>query len=590
MIKGNKMRNRTLKEKTVLFSLSFFAAVVLIAAFMTVIGTRRVFDMQTAEKLEQLAGKKTLEFEGGLQSQIALVLQMTKSPAFRRYMEHPSDAAAAEYAKEEVAAYQDSFLAHSSFWVSDADLQFYSNGERVYTLDPNDSAQYWYKMTLNGEDDYNFNINYNPDLQNTNLWINAVVRSENGKAIGVAGTGIPLDGFFDTVYADLDSRITMFMYNDALEITGTTDKSLLEAKVNVAEKLPELSQHAIAGALRESVISTRRGVYVTGEIATVGWHIVLFMPFTFADILSSSLLSSAAILIIVALLIILVFALFVLSILKSMKKVISDTKESATEQAFFMKGVKNTVAENVGSIDRLGELMQRQNATISQSQEHISGLSAMISSVDGIRRDSIQNTHELENSSAEGEKMLAVLEEKIAGFEKCTKHLVQTNNLISGITGKTNLLAINAGIEASHAGENGKSFAVVAKEIRELAERSRSQEQGVADSIDEMLLMMKEMTQSSVAVKQSFAKIVENSKRVMKNFEEMSHAIEEQNVMGQTVDANLRELMEDVRQTGESFSKMRGENETLSENIESASTKAEGLLEAANKVLQSTGI
>ncbi len=590
MIKGNKMRNRTLKEKTVLFSLSFFAAVVLIAAFMTVIGTRRVFDMQTAEKLEQLAGKKTLEFEGGLQSQIALVLQMTKSPAFRRYMEHPSDAAAAEYAQEEVAAYQDSFLAHSSFWVSDADLQFYSNGERVYTLDPNDSAQYWYKMTLNGEDDYNFNINYNPDLQNTNLWINAVVRAENGKAIGVAGTGIPLDGFFDTVYADLDSRITMFMYNDALEITGTTDKSLLEAKVNVAEKLPELSQHAIAGALRESVISTRRGVYVTGEIATVGWHIVLFMPFTFADILSSSLLSSAAILIIVALLIILVFALFVLSILKSMKKVISDTKESATEQAFFMKGVKNTVAENVGSIDRLGELMQRQNATISQSQEHISGLSAMISSVDGIRRDSIQNTHELENSSAEGEKMLAVLEEKIAGFEKCTQHLVQTNNLISGITGKTNLLAINAGIEASHAGENGKSFAVVAKEIRELAERSRSQEQGVADSIDEMLVMMKEMTQSSVAVKQSFAKIVENSKRVMKNFEEMSHAIEEQNVMEQTVDANLRELMEDVRQTGESFSKMRGENETLSENIESASTKAEGLLEAANKVLQSTGI
>ena len=76
----------------------------------------------------------------------------------------------------------------------------------------------------------------------------------------------------------------------------------------------------------------------------------------------------------------------------------------------------------------------------------------------------------------------------------------------------------------------------------------------------------------------------------MKNFEEMSHAIEEQNVMGQTVDSNLRELMEDVRQTSESFSLMRGENEEISKNIEKASSSAESLLEAASKVLQSTGI
>ena len=584
------MASKTLKEKTLLFSLSFFVAVALIALFMVIFGSRSAFREQASARLEQLSERKTLEFESNLNSQIALVLQMTKSPIFRRYIENPSDRALFEVAKDEIKAYEDSFLAHSSFWVSDKDHDFYSSGALMYKVDPNDGAQYWYKMTLEETEVYNFNINYNPDLKVTNLWINAVVRNDRGEAIGIAGTGIPLDGFFDSLYADLDEKTTMFLYNDALEVTGTTDKAILEAKKPVTEILSELSSHTISGAGMERKISTRRGEYVTADVKTVGWHIVLFTPFSLSDIFASSLITSSALLVLTVFLIIVVFDIFIFSILRSMKKVISDTKESATEQAFFMKGVKKTVAENVGSIDRLGELMQRQNATISQSQEHISGLSSMISSVDGIRRDSIQNTRELEASSAEGGQMLAELEAKISGFEKCTARLVQTNNLIAGITGKTNLLAINAGIEASHAGEHGKSFAVVAKEIRELAERSRSQEQDVAESIEQMLSMMREMSASSLAVRESFAKIEGSSKRVMKNFEEMSHSIEEQNVMGQTVDANLRELMNDVRQTSESFAAMRGENEMLSENIEKASAKAEGLLEAASKVLQSTGI
>lgn len=584
------MVNRTLKEKTLLFSLVFFVAVVFIALFMVITGSRRVFNTDTSEKLEQLAEKKTLEFESDLNSQIALVLQLAKSPAFCRYMKNPSDASASAVALAEVKAYQRSFLAESSFWISASDLRFFSDCEYAYTLDPSDPNQYWYNMTMESEDDYNFNINYNPDLKVTNLWINALVRDSDGNAIGITGTGIPLDGFFDKVFSGLEKDVVMFFFNDALEVTGTTDKALLEAKKNVSQLLPELSSHTIVGKNAERSIITRKGIYVISPINSVGWNLVLFTPFTLSDVFSSSLVTSAVMLILTVLLIIIVFDIFIFGILRSMKNVISNTKESATQQAFFMKDVQKTVAENVGSIDHLGSLMQRQNATISQSQEHISGLSSMISSVDGIRRDSIKNTKELEASSAEGEKMLSVLESKIKGFEKCTGRLVQTNTLISGITGKTNLLAINAGIEASHAGEHGKSFAVVAKEIRELAEKSRSQEQDVSDSIEEMLLMMKEMSESSVTVKDSFSKIVENSKRVMKNFEEMSHAIEEQNVMGQTVDSNLRELMEDVRQTGESFSLMRSENEEISKNIEKASSSAESLLEAASKVLQSTGI
>ena len=570
------MASRSLKEKTLLFSLLFFVIVAVIAFFMVLFGSRSAFNTENQVRLEQLSEKKALEFESDLNAQIALVLQMTKSPVFRRFIENPKDKELYESAKAEVRAYQDSFLAQSSFWISDYDKQFYSDLEKSYILDPADPAQYWYKMTMDSSEDYNFNINYNPDLKVTNLWINAVVRDDKGKNIGIAGTGIPLDGFFDKVYSNLSKDTSMYMYNSALEVTGTTDKAVLEAKTSITELLKELKNHEIFGKNKEKVILTRRGVYVIADIKTVGWELVLFTPFTFKDIFNKSLLTSSLTLVLTVLLIILVFDIF--------------KKESATEAADFMNGVKDIVAENVGSIDSLGTLMQLQNATINQSQEHISTLSNMISSVDGIRRDSLANTKELALSSDEGAKQLKALEERIAAFEKCTAELVKTNNLISGITAKTNLLAINAGIEASHAGEYGKSFAVVAKEIRELAERSRGQESDVASSIEEMLNMMKEMSASSVTVKESFDKIVECSKKVIKNFEEMSHSIEEQNIMGQTVDANLREIMENVRQTGESFAKMRNENEALSSNITTASAKAEKILEACDKVILSTGL
>ncbi len=584
------MANRTLKQKTLLFSLLFFIVVLILTLFMVLFGSRSAFNAETQARLVQLSEKKALEFESDLNSQIALVLQMTKSPIFRAFIANPNDSELYAEAKREVAAYQESFLAKSSFWVSDYDKQFYSDLEKSYIVDPADPAQYWYKMTLNSLDDYNFNINYNPDLKQTNLWINALVRDESAKNIGVAGTGIPLDSFFDKVYASLDKSVTMFMYNEALEVTGTTDKAVLEAKTNVTEILKELKDHTLFGRGRERVIATRRGVYVTADIKTVGWCLVMFTPFTLGDMFNKSLVTSSLTLILVVLAIIVVFDVFIFSILQSVKTVITSTKESASEQAQFMDGVRQIVEENVGSIDRLGALVQQQNATINQSQEHISTLSAMISSVDGIRRDSLASSKELEVSSNEGAKHLAVLEEKIAGFEKCTDQLVKTNNLIAGITGKTNLLAINAGIEASHAGENGKSFAVVAKEIRELAERSRSQEADVASSVEEMLNMMKEMMESSVTVEKAFEKIVESSNKVVKNFEEMSHSIDEQSVMGQTVDANLREIMANVKETSDSFAKMRSENEALNANIETASHKAQKILDAADKVIQSTGI
>ena len=530
---------------------------------LVVFGSRRSFDQAEGRQLSQLAKTKVLTFESDLNSQIALVLQMTRSPAVKRYMTTPAAQGMLENAIEDFKSYQNSFLSKSSFWVNDTDLMFYTNCEPVYKIDPSDESQYWYRMTLLGETDYNFNINYNTQLKTTNLWINAVVKNDFSVPVGIAGTGIPLDGFFDSLFADLENDITMFFFNDKLEVTGTTDKQVLENKTSVTAFLPELNDF-------QSLLLTDSSI----TIPAIGY------------IFSSILTGVAIFLVIVTAFIIIVFNSFILRILSSVSKVVSQTKVEASTQTEIIKNVKDTVMSNLGSIDALGNLMSKQAGTISTSQKHISELIEQITAMNALRVDSIQSTKSLEDSSQNGAAHLEEMQMQIDNLTSCAEKLNSANDLIAAVTDQTALVAINAAIEAAHAGNQGAGFAVVAKEIRKLAEKSRAQEQDVSAVIEEMSEMVTSMANCATSVESAFEEIVDNCSKVGLNFSQMSSSIELQGKIGQSVGTNLDEIINSVQQTSSQFSKMRGENEDISHKITTADASAKSLVSSAEKVMK----
>ena len=94
------------------------AVVLRLTAVMTALYSRSSNRKRVFSELEQIAYQKNLEFQANLNSQIILALQMAKSPVVIDYFLDPEDENLAEQAKKEIAAYQESCLGRTSFWIS----------------------------------------------------------------------------------------------------------------------------------------------------------------------------------------------------------------------------------------------------------------------------------------------------------------------------------------------------------------------------------------------------------------------------------------------------------------------------------------
>lgn len=576
-------------SKIDLFATVFGISTLVIGVLVITFGSRSVFNTYTRTKLEGISEVKSLKFESDLGNQLTLVKQMVKSNSIIEYLKDPYNSSKKSAAVEEFANYKSSFISDTIFWASARSKEFYSDLKYSYTINPDDPDQYWFNMTLYDTDVYNFNINYNSELQKTMLWINAVVRDNRGRAVGIAGTGIPLNGLFTEVFSGLDKDITLYLYNENHEITGSKNIEDIETKRDLIEVLPEIGRTDITNS-RPVTLSTDDGEYMFYPIPTLNWWMATYRPYTFFNMIANQMTLLVVLMLVISAVIICSWGFFSRGIVHSMAQVIKSTKDMAGEQNDFISNVKKIVDTNVGSLRSYGDIMESQSASIEESESQISTLLEQIRVLERCRCDSLSNAKALETSSGEGQVHIENLTEKIQEIVSCSKRLVEANDLIADVTSQTDLLALNAAIEAAHAGELGVGFAVVAKEIRHLAEKSRDQEEKVELAINDMKKMIDQMVESATAVAGSFTGIVENSHNVNSNFEEMSESIQQQNDLGQTIEKNLRDITENVNITTSTFDSMMSGNEELAVDVTTAAENSKKLLDQAEVALNNTGV
>ncbi|MCX7786541.1 MAG: methyl-accepting chemotaxis protein [Spirochaetes bacterium] len=255
----------------------------------------------------------------------------------------------------------------------------------------------------------------------------------------------------------------------------------------------------------------------------------------------------------------------------------SVTESSATLESFLLR------------MNELRGLIETQTASVTESNSSIYQMLETIKKVQESLQESNRQIEELVQVSDQGKQRLLPLIEQIRSITEQSKMLQEANTLIAGIAARTNLLAMNAAIEAAHAGEHGRGFAVVAEEIRKLAENAADHSKSIAGNLKNIQQVIQQVVESSKKVQDSFDAINSGILRMNDNRRLLEHAMTEQSNASKEVQIALEDITKGTSKVNEFASEIEIGSKEINQEMKNLMRITEGVkiaIQEANTALQ----
>ena len=208
------------------------------------------------------------------------------------------------------------------------------------------------------------------------------------------------------------------------------------------------------------------------------------------------------------------------------------------------------------SITLLGEQISSQASAVEESSAAIEEISTSIQNIAKTATEKMKIASALEITAMNGESEMDETVQVIRKVASSTSVIMEMSSVIQNISSQTNLLAMNAAIEAAHAGEAGKGFAVVADEIRKLAEDSSESARQITQSMNEISEFIHTSEDATERTGQTFHEIVAAVKNVAASMEEMKHATDELSMGSSQIVEALGLLVNISEEVKESYAEM----------------------------------
>ncbi|MDR1072935.1 MAG: methyl-accepting chemotaxis protein [Treponema sp.] len=245
-----------------------------------------------------------------------------------------------------------------------------------------------------------------------------------------------------------------------------------------------------------------------------------------------------------------------------------ETATAVNEIAASIQSVKDQVGKQDGGVKSAGAIMeqivdhicaindqiQKQSECVSESSSCVEEMLENIQSVTQSLVKNESNVSKLSHASEVGRAGLAEVSTNIQEIARESAGLLEINAVMENIASQTNILSMNAAIEAAHAGESGKGFAVVAGEIRKLAESSGKQSKTISDVLKKIKDSIDKITKSTNEVLLHFEAISEGVQTVTDQESGVRKAMEEQGAGNKAIlesIGSLNEITLEVKQSAD---------------------------------------